>query len=330
MAARYPSDEHVINFPKFPVGPKLVIGVFVVLLLIGTSLTCFYTVKTEEVGVVLRFGKFIKTVPPGLHYKMPFLIDYVELVPVKRQLKQEFGFGTTGASDMSQYTSFDEQEREKSMVTGDLNAALVEWVIQYRVETPEDYLFHVRDPRETLRHVSEAVMREVVGDRTVDEVITVGRQDIENTALLKLQEKVNDYQMGLRINQVQLKDVNPPEKVQSSFNEVNQAQQEREQMINVANGEYNRDVPRARGEAEKKIQEAEGYRLQRINEAEGDATKFSAQFEAYRTAPEVTRQRLYLETISEVLPEVEKKIIIDEDTQHVLPLLQLNPTGAAR
>eukprot|EP00903_Cladosiphon_okamuranus_P003888 g3886.t1 len=286
--------------------------------------TSFYTVSADAQAVVLRFGKPIKTTEPGLHGKLPFGIDQVRIVEVKRQLKQEFGFGTGDASNRWQSSNGSEQELEKSMVTGDLNSALVEWVVQYRIEDPEQYLFAVRDPDATLRHLSESVMREIVGDRTVDEVITVGRQDIESVASAKLQEATAAYTMGLRIDQVQLKDVNPPRAVQSSFNAVNQAQQDKETAINVANGEYNKEVPRARGEADRMISAAEGYAAKRVNEAEGDVASFEALLVEYTAAPEITRRRLYLETMSEILPKLGKTIIIDEETKGLLPMLNLN------
>jgi len=283
-----------------------------------------YTVPAESEGVVLRFGRFIGTRPPGLHFKIPLGVDYVTTVPVKRQLKQEFGFGTPGATNKYQTTGQREWPDEKAMVTGDLNAALVEWVIQYRIEQPDKYLFRVRNADDTLRDASESVMREVVGDRTVDEVITIGRQEIEDQALVKLQELVVAYDMGIRIDQVQLKNVNPPERVQASFNEVNQAQQEKERSINVANGEYNKSIPRARGQAEQAISTAEGYAKRRINEAEGDVAAFNAQLEEYVKAPEVTRQRIYLETMKDVLPRVRGKVILEESVANgALPLLDL-------
>jgi len=213
------------------------------------------------------------------------------------------------------------------MVTGDLNVALVEWVIQYRIVEPKLYLFEVRNADETLRDASESIMREVVGDRTVDEVITVGRQEIEDEALLKLQALVASYEMGIKLDQVQLKNVNPPERVQASFNEVNQAQQERERAINIANGEYNKSIPRSRGEAEQGISASRGYAMKRINEAEGDAAAFNAVLAEYVKAPEITRTRLYLETMSEVLSQVRSKIIIDQDAGGVLPLLNLDQLG---
>lgn len=286
-------------------------------------LSSFYTVRTEEEAVVTRFGRYIKTEQPGLRFRLPFGIDQVKLLAVRRQLKQEYGFSTPGGSNPHQASAPSEQELEKQMVTGDLNSALVEWVIQYRITDPAAYEFQVRDPETTLRHASESVMREVVGDRTVDEVITVGRQEIEIESQKLLQDLVKLYNMGLTIDQVQLKNVNPPRPVQSSFNEVNQAQQEREKAINVANGQYNREIPKARGEAEQKISEAQGYATQRVNEAEGDVARFSALFAEYQKAPEVTRRRIYLETIQGVLPQIGKKVILDEDARQILPLLQL-------
>jgi membrane protease subunit HflK len=300
-----------------------VLWIAFVVLVVTVISTSVYTVQAESQGIVLRFGKYLKTVDPGLRFKLPFRIDQVSIVQVKRQLKQEFGFGTPGARNRSQFSS--ESAEERSMVTGDLNAATVEWIIQYRIREPKLFLFNVRDPGDTLRDISESVMRTVVGDRTVDEVITVGRQEIEAEALTQLQALVNKYELGLSIDQVQLKNVNPPLLVQPSFNEVNQAQQEREKLINIANGDYNKVIPRASGRAEQKIQGAEGYALKRVNEAEGDVSRFNAVFAEYLKAPEVTKQRIYIETMREIIPKLGKKIIIDEDASQVLPLLQLSP-----
>ena len=208
------------------------------------------------------------------------------------------------------------------MVTGDLNAAVVEWVVQYHISDPREYLFEVRDPELTLRDLSEAAMREIVGDRTIDEVITVGRQEIESTVRDRLRELSAQYRLGFAIEEVQLKNVNPPRNVQASFNEVNKAEQDRESMINVANGEYNKVVPKARGEAEQKISEAEGYKLKRVNEALGDASAFNAVLAEYVKAPEVTRTRLYLEAMREVLPTLGDKWIVDERVMQLLPMLQ--------
>ncbi len=291
--------------------------------------TAYYTVPSDSVAVVQRFGKYLKDVPPGLHFKLPLGIDEATIVPVKRQLKQEFGFATPGARDPYQSAAPRDAKRETRMVTGDLNAALVEWVLQYRISDPVKFLFEVREPSETLRYVSESVMREVVGDRTVDEVITIGRQEIETEALTKMQALSTKYAMGISIDQVQLKNINPPEPVQDSFNEVNQAQQEKEKLINEARRDYNKVIPLAEGEKDQRIREADGYRLKRINEAEGDAARFSALLVEYAKAPEVTRRRIYVETLEDVLPHLHSKIIVDERTGSILPMLNLDTPKAA-
>jgi len=305
--------------PPRGIVPLGIIAAFVIWLLYSA----LFTVPAESVGVVQRFGRYHAEVNPGLHFKMPFGVDRVTLVPVKRQLKEEFGFSTPGATFANQASAPTQWALETTMVTGDLNTALVEWIIQFRIEVPFDYLFKVRNSAATLRDVSESVMREVIGDRTVDEVLTIGRQDIESSAQIKLQEFVNKYEMGLRIDQIQLKNVNPPKPVQESFDRVNEAQQERERMINVARGEYNEAVPRARGEADQRIQAAEGYAIQRVNEAQGDVRKFDALYAEYLKAPAVTKRRLYLETMNDVLPRIASKIVVDESASSVLPLLQL-------
>ena len=284
--------------------------------------TAYYTVPSDSVAVVQRFGKYLKDVSPGLHFKLPLGVDSATIVPVKRQLKQEFGFSTAGAADPFQRPT--DGRRETEMVTGDLNAALVEWVVQYRISDPSKFLFEVREPRATLRYVSESVMREVVGDRTVDEVITIGRQEIESEALVGMQAVSSKYAMGISIDQVQLKNINPPEPVQASFNEVNQAQQEKEKLINEARRDYNKVIPLARGEKDQRIREADGYRIKRINEAEGDALRFNALLVEYLRAPEVTRRRIYLETMQDVLPGIRSKIIVDESSSGILPLLNLD------
>jgi len=300
----------------------MVLAGLVLVVLVG-AWTAFYTVPSDSVAVVQRFGKYLKEVSPGLHFKLPGM-DTATIVPVKRQLKQEFGFTTPGATDPYQGSHAHDVKQETQMVTGDLNAALVEWVVQYRIADPVKFLFEVREPSETLRYVSESVMREVVGDRTVDEVITIGRQEIETEALVKMQALSTKYAMGISIDQVQLKNINPPEPVQESFNEVNQAQQEKEKLINEARRDYNKVIPLAEGEKDQRIREADGYRIKRINEAEGDVARFSALLAEYSKAPEVTRRRLYVETLQEVLPSLRSKIIVDEETGGILPMLNLD------
>src|SRR5579864_3521113 len=307
-------------------GSRRVSVLAILALVVIGAWTAYYTVPSDSVAVVQRFGKYLTDVPPGLHFKLPLGIDAATIVPVKRQLKQEFGFATPGATDP--YQTSRDGKRETQMVTGDLNAVSVEWVVQYRISDPEKFLFDVREPRETLRDVSESVMREVVGDRTVDEVITIGRQEIEAEALTKMQALAAKYALGTSIDQVQLKNINPPEPVQASFNEVNQAQQEKEKLINEARRDYNKVIPLADGEKDQRIREADGYRLKRINEAQGDAARFTALLAEYVKAPVVTRRRIYIETLQEVMPGVRSKIIVDERTRSILPFLNLDsPKG---
>ncbi|HEY3901386.1 MAG TPA: FtsH protease activity modulator HflK [Chthoniobacter sp.] len=296
-------------------------GILIVVVL-WAILSCYSSVPADSVGVLQRFGRFQDVVQPGLVFKLPLGIDEITLVPVQRQQKLEFGFTSEGASDSAQASR--DPQAEESMVTGDLNMALVEWVVQYRIDDPKAYLFGVRPWDQTIRDVSESAMREVVGDRTVDEVLTIGREEIENETLVRIQAIAKRYGLGVTVSQVQLKDVHPPRNVQASFNEVNQAQQEKEQMINVANGEYNKVVPRARGEADQKVRGAEGYALNRVNQAQGDADRFNALLTEYAKAPEVTRERMFLETMAEILPQFEHKVIIDENASQLLPLLNLN------
>tara|TARA_R110002111_G_scaffold24646_5_gene54640 strand:- start:606 stop:1619 length:1014 start_codon:yes stop_codon:yes gene_type:complete len=322
LAFRNPPDWSKLKVLKWIIPAVLI-------LIMG--LTMYYTVPYDSQGVVLRFGAYSTTEEPGLHFKMPFGIDAVEILPVKRQLKLEFGFATQGATNRTQSSgSRVTRDQERSMVTGDLNAALVEWVVQYSIDEPRLFLFKVRAPESTLRDLSEAVMREVIGDRTVDEVITTGRQEIEDLSLARLRELAKEYQLGVRIDQLQLKNVDPPGAVQDSFNEVNKAQQDREKMINIANGEYNKVIPRAKGEAEQTISEAEGYKLKRINEAAGDAAAFRSVLVEYLKAPEVTRKRLYLEAMAEVIPTLANTWIVDHGVTQLLPMVQSSALGGAK
>jgi membrane protease subunit HflK len=308
--------------PKLNFSPRWLLTLpLAVFLLIGVF-TSFYTVSPESVAVVQRFGKFSYTADRGLHFKLPFGIDTATIVPMRRQLKLEFGFSTPGATNPDQVG--DEPDKERDMVTGDLNAVNVEWVVQYRISEPSNYLFQLRNPGSTLRDLTESVVCEVIGDRTVDEVLTIGRNKIEMESLNRLKAILEQLQMGLSVEQIQLKNVHPPGPVQKSFDEVNRSQQERERMINEANGEYNRVIPKAKGLAAQKISAAEGFAVQRINQAEGDVTRFKQLLAQYDKAPAITKQRLYLETMNEVLPKLGQKIILDEDAKQFLPLMNLN------
>ena len=316
-------DISKMRLPQIP--PKQLLAGAVALVVLVLLLGLFYQVQPEEVGVVTRFGRFERITEPGLRFKLP-LAETVTKVPVQRQLKQEFGFRTLEPAARTRYS----QERfadESVMLTGDLNVAVVEWIVQFRVADPYLYLFKVRNIVETFRDMNEAVMRAVVGDRTVTEVLTVGRQEIETTVQEKLQEMCKAYETGITIDQVVLQDVNPPDPVKPSWDAVNQAQQQRDRLINEARGEYNKVVPRAKGEAQQAILQAEGYALERVNRGKGDANRFNALYSEYRRAPEVTRRRLYLETIESVLPRVGGKVFIDKDAEGIIPLLSLESLG---
>lgn len=289
--------------------------------------TTWFTIAPEEVGVVLRFGKFVRTVDPGLNFKLPFGLETVEKVPVERQLKMEFGFRTTSAGIRTEYSTANYDE-ESLMLTGDLNAADVQWIAQFRIIDPFKYLFRVRNAVKTFRDMNEATMREIVGDRTVNEVLTIGRQEIEKTVLEQLQVLCDQYESGIKVEQIVLQDVNPPGPVKPSFNKVNEAQQEKEKLINQAWSEYNKIIPRAKGEASKVIEEARGYALERVNKAQGEASKFQSIYREYINSPEVTRQRIYLETMNKVLQKSGKKLISDDKTGGILPLFQYQNKGA--
>ena len=304
-------------------------GIAVLALVLILLFTSYYQIEPDQVGVVQQFGAYNRTTEPGPHLKLPFGIETLTKVPVQRQLKMELGFRTARAGIRSDFASpSDETRGESVMLTGDLNVAVVEWIVQYRIRDPRLYLFHLRNVQKTFRDMSEAAMRQVVGDHSVDEVLTIGREQIAHEAKEELQRLCDAYKNGIEVQQLLLQDVNPPDPVKPAFNEVNQAIQEKERAINDAWAEYNKAVPRAKGEAEQAVRAAEGYALERVNNAEGDAKRFDALYEEYRKAPAVTRKRLYLETMQELLPRVGKKLILDEKARGVLPLLQLD--GEAR
>lgn len=298
---------------------KHIISVVVILIL---GVNAFFQVGPEEVGVITRFGKHVRTVSSGLKTKIPFLED-VYKVPVERQIKQEFGFRTAHADVRTSYARSSTTKDESLMLTGDLNLANVEWVVQYRIDNAYNYLFKVRNAENTLRAISEAVMREVVGDRTVNEVLTIGRTEVASQGKIIIQEIAREYSLGIQVAQVVLQDVNPPESVKQAFNAVNEAQQQRETMINQAKSEYNKVIPKARGQAEETIQKAEGYATKRVNNAQGEVARFNAVYKEYRRAPEVTKRRLYLEAMQEVIPKLGDKIITQGDGNNTIPLLNM-------
>lgn len=324
MQQKPPFDLNDFRPPRVPrQWFRLGIPIFLVLILLGTSV---YTIGPEEVGVVLRFGKFVRTEGPGLNFKLPFGVETYERVAVQRQLKEEFGFRTVQANARNQFARAGSLE-ESLMLTGDLNAAEVKWIAQYRIKDPFKYLFRVRNPADTFRDLNEAIMREIIGDRTINEVITIGRKEIEDAVKLKLQDACDQYELGINVDQLVLQDVDPPTEVRQAFNEVNQAQQEKEKLINQAQADYNKIIPKARGEAERTIEEAKGYAIERVNNARGDVARFNALFLEYQKAKEVTRQRIYLETLNNVLPKIGRKLITDDQASGILPLFNLQQQG---
>ena len=308
-----------INFNKINFKSLGTIAIAIIIAVILFS--SWFTVETNSVGVVLRFGKYVRTAGPGLNFKLPYGIEKVYDVPVQRQLKLEFGFRSEVPGIRTQYSQKGYKE-ESLMLTGDLNAVVVQWIVQYRIDNPYNYLFKVRNATQTFRDMNEAIMREVVGDRTVDEVLTVGREDVAATATKMLQAMANQYKMGIRVAQVVLQDVTPPEQVKPAFNAVNEAQQEKEQLINQALANYNRAIPKAKGEASRTIQVAKGYAISEINTAEGNADRFNKMFNAYMSAKDVTYQRIYLNAMADILSKA--KLVISDGKATTLPILPLN------
>jgi membrane protease subunit HflK len=299
----------------------LPILVIVVLIVIG-AYTSMYEVDTEETGVVLRFGKFSGFADPGLHFKLPLGIDRVYLVPTGRVLKEEFGFRTVTPDVRSTFTKRGLEE-ESLTLTGDLNVSDVEWIVQFQVADPFKFMFRIKDPVGTIRDISEAMVRKVIGNANVTEVLTTERALLANEIQQDLQSTLNEYDIGVRIVTVKFQDVTPPDLVKAAYNEVNEAEQQRESLIFQAREQFNREVPRARGEAKKVLQEAEGYAVERVNKARGETNRFLALLTEYRKAPSVTRSRIYLETLEEVLPRLEEVYVMDDKTGGLLPLLPL-------
>ena len=307
-----------------PRGFLTALAVLVIVILFWSS---WFTVQPEETGVVQRFGAVVRTVGPGLHFKAPYGVETVRLVPTARVLKEEFGFRTaaTAAGQRTQYADNKVFKDVSLMLTGDLNVIDVQWIVQYRIEDPILFLFRVRDTRQTIRDIAEAVMRRVVGNRLGSDVLTVGRVAVSTEVKEEMQKILNAYEAGVRLVTVELQDVTPPDPVKPAFNEVNEARQDRERTINQAQGQANREIPKARGEATRTITEAEGYAVERVNRASGEATRFRAVLEEYQRAPEVTRRRLYLEAIGAILPEAKALYIIDGDQKALVPWLPLEP-----
>ncbi|NLV24882.1 MAG: FtsH protease activity modulator HflK [Deltaproteobacteria bacterium] len=301
---------------------KLLFLVLAAMVAVWVGNSTFYKVNTEETGVVLRFGRFSHMAQPGLNFKLPFGIDKVFLVKTGRNLKEEFGFRTAVPGVRTTYNPAVFEE-ESLTLTGDLNVSDVEWIVQYQIVEPFKFLFQIQDPQATIRDIAEAVVRRVVGNSNVTQVLTTDRAMLAANIEKEVQSTLRGYDIGIRIVTVKFQDVNPPDQVKAAFNEVNESEQQKESLILQARGEYNREVPKARGVARSRILEAEGYAVERINRAEGERARFLALLEEYRKAPEVTRRRLYLETMEQVLPKVSEIYVLDHQGGGLLPHLPL-------
>jgi len=316
-----PQMEDLLNkFKGFKFSGIFFVSIIIIAVIIGMSTV--FTIDRSEVGVIQRFGKYDRLAQPGLNFKLPAGIEKVTKVNVREIETEEFGFKTYNGEGSFRASPESSRQEASLMLTGDLNVAVVPWIVQYRRSDPRAYLFNVKDVRSLLRDMSEATMRTVVGDRSINEVIS-SRAEIASAAQEMLQREMNKAEAGIGIVNIEMKKTNVPEPVQASFNEVNQATQEKEQTIYRAREEYNKAVPLARGEAKRRIKDAEGYAIDRVNRAQGDATKFKAIYDEYVQAKDVTRKRMYLESMLEVLPKLENKYIIDSDQKNLLPFVNM-------
>lgn len=290
----------------------------IILLILGT--TSFYTIQPDEEAVLIRLGKYTGTYPPGLHFKIPFGIDKVIKIKTKKIHQEEFGFRTRDSNTRVTTYSKGSFDKESLMLTGDLNVADVEWVVQYQISDPFKFIFQTSEPYQNIRDVAESIMRRVVGNRLVTDVLTTGRAVISGDAKILMQEVLDKYDMGVRVVTVKLQDVNPPRVVQPSFNQVNSAKQEQEKIINTAEKDYNTIIPEARGKAEKLVSEAEAYADALVNRAKGDASKFTAVYHEYRRAPAITKKRIYIETMEEIFKRFEHITVVDPKVKGLMPI----------
>jgi len=297
-------------------------GIVVLILAVVLLWSSWFTVQPEETGVVQRFGEVVRTEGPGLHFKIPYGVETVRLIPTARVLKEEFGFRTEVPGRRTRFSPRQFLD-ESLMLTGDLNVIDVDWIVQYRIDDPGKFLFRVREPIDTIRDVSEAVMRQVVGNRLGSDVLTVGREAVQEEVKREMQEILTAYETGVRVTSVKLQDVTPPDPVKPAFNEVNEARQDRERTINQAQEQANREIPKARGEAGRTVAQAEGFALERVNRAKGEANRFQAILAQYLRFPEVTRKRLYLEALTTIFPAAKSLYIVDADQKALIPWLSL-------
>ena len=318
-------DKVVENFKRFK--GRMPSGyILIVLLVVGWLLSGIYIVAPDEIGVVKQFGAFSRTSQPGPHYHLPFPIESV-LKPTVTQIRRfEIGFRTVYPGPPPQYRSVPD---EALMLTGDENIIDIQFIVQYKIDKPTDFLFNVDDPYETVRDAAEAAMREVIGKNKIDEALTTGKFQIQKDTEATLQDILNVYKSGLKVVAVQLQAVHPPQQVIDAFKDVASAREDQNRFINEAEGYANDILPKAKGQAAQLERQAEAYKEEKIKRAQGDASRFISQYNEYKKARDVTRKRLYLETMEKVLAKG-KKFVINQDKQSVLPLLPLQPIGGAQ
>ena len=313
--------------PSHPVHPFANLGKILALVLVGVILqglySSVYKIAPNEVGVILRFGKYSRTVNSGLHVILPYA-EHLFKVEVADVQKEEFGFRSRSPGQVS---TFDRQgfDKESLMLTADKNVINVAWIVQYKVKDPVEYLFQVKNVKQAVRDISESVTRRIVGNMDFDFVLS-NREVLAASVKGEIQSQLDFLHAGVAIGTVQFQDINPPDSVKPAFNEVNEADQDMKRLVNEAEEIYNKEIPRASGDAKKIVEMAQGYAAARINDAQGETQRFLDILKEYKNAPDVTRKRMYLETMQAVIPTVQSVYVIDKNQQGPLPLL--NITGS--
>ena len=301
---------------------KIALGIILSIIAIWL-LSGVYIVHPEEEGIIRRWGRYYASKSPGIHYHIPWPVERVDKPPVAKIQKMEIGYKTIKEGPPAVYEDIEE---EALMLTGDINIVDLWFSVQYRIKDTKAYLFNVKNIKKTIKDAAEATMRQTIGDRGVDEALTIGREEIQKAVQKKLQRILDLYESGIYIVTVKLQDVHAPGEVKQAFEGVASAREVRERLVNEALGKYNTEVPRARGEAEKTIKEAEAYAVQRVKYAQGEAERFLERLKAYRKAKEITKDRLYLETMREILPDIEK-VVMPEPGEGLLKFLNLRDQG---
>jgi len=317
------ADEEVKKAKRVrkSVGPAMLFWLIVLALAVAAGFSSVYVVDETENAVITRFGKYTQTVGSGLHVKLPFGIDKNYNVDIKTLRAEQFGFKTVKSGRNNEYKNNISEESE--MLTGDLNIVDVEWVIQYKVTDPRQWLFNVYEKEQTIRDISRSVINTLVGDRAIFDVISSDRSTIQNLAQEQMNENFKALGLGINVTTVQFQNVVPPVEVQAAFEDVNKASQDMKRLINEGKEEYNKEIPKAQGEADRQIQVAEGYAAERVNMAKGDVARFNAVYDEYKRSPKATKERIYLETMAEIFGSETKPELIDSELENLLPVKNL-------